>query len=319
MPNISEKKLELTIKENIREGLIQINDYFLRQNLDNEVTSSHWKKYGGETFISFDEEFSCVDLRAEGFDDFKETNILNIIKNIPIEFYLKKNLYPLLSKRLIDAVKSLARLQGRVISYNCVKQALCLNAVEKHGLDFEGKRVAIIGDGNGYLGMLLKTLYPDVKIIQINLAKVLMFDLIFTSQLSNLGNISVVLNSEDYRETADFNFIPAEEVSAIHLSEVDFFFNVASMQEMDMRVINSYFELIRSQNLRKTYFYCCNRVSKKLPDGTVVSFDDYPWLETDKVVFDEVCDWYSEFPISRPPFVKEFDGKHKHKLVEVQC
>ncbi|MDB4852589.1 putative sugar O-methyltransferase [Alphaproteobacteria bacterium] len=269
--------------------------------------------------LSFDKEFSCVDLRAEGFDDFKETNTLNIIKNIPIEFYLKKNLYPLLSKRLIDAVNNLARVQGRVMSYNCVKQALCLNAVEKYGLNFDGKRVAIIGDGNGYLGMLLKTLYPDVKIIQINLAKVLMFDLIFTSQIFNFDKVSVVLNSEDYRKTADLNFIPAEEVFAINLSDVDFFFSVASMQEMDMRVINSYFELIRSQNLRKTYFYCCNRVSKKLPDGTVVSFDDYPWLETDKVAFDEVCDWYSECPISRPPFVKEFDGKHKHRLIEIQC
>lgn len=311
--------MKLVIRENVREELKKINDYFMRRNLDDEVISSHWKKYGGETSISFDKEFTRVDLRAEGFDDFKKNNTLNILKNIPINFYLKKKLYPLLSKRLIDAVENLVRVQGRVISYNCVKQALCLNAVEKYGLDFNGKRVAIIGDGNGYLGMLLKTLYPNVKIIQINLAKVLMFDLIFTSQLSNIDEVSVVLNSEDYQQTADFNFIPAEEISAIHLSDVDFFFNIASMQEMDIRVINSYFELIRSQNLKKNYFYCCNRVSKELPDGTVVSFDDYPWLETDKVVFDEVCDWYSEFPISRPPFVKKFDGKHKHRLIEIQC
>lgn len=311
--------MKLVIRENVREELKKINDYFMRRNLDDEVISSHWKKYGGETSISFDKEFTRVDLRAEGFDDFKKNNTLNILKNIPINFYLKKKLYPLLSKRLIDAVENLVRVQGRVISYNCVKQALCLNAVEKYGLDFNGKRVAIIGDGNGYLGMLLKTLYPNVKIIQINLAKVLMFDLIFTSQLSNIDKVSVVLNSEAYQQTADFNFIPAEEISAIHLSDVDFFFNIASMQEMDIRVINSYFELIRSQNLKKNYFYCCNRVSKKLPDGTVVSFDDYPWLETDMVVFDEVCDWYSEFPISRPPFVKKFDGKHKHRLIEIQC
>ena len=311
--------MKLAIRENVQEQLKKINDYFMLRDLDDEVISSHWKKYGDETFISFDREFSHVDLRAEGFDDFQEINTLNIIKNIPINFYLKKKLYPRLSKRLIDAVENVVRVQGRVMSYNCVKQALCLNAVEKYGLDFEGKRVAIIGDGNGYLGMLLKTLYPNVKIIQINLAKVLMFDLIFTSLLSNLNKVSVVLNSKDYRNTADFNFIPAEKVSAIHLSDVDFFFNIASMQEMDLHVINSYFKLIRSQNLKKTYFYCCNRVSKKLPDGTVVTFDDFPWLENDKVVFDEVCDWYSEFPISRPPFVKEFDGQHKHRLIEVQC
>jgi hypothetical protein len=87
----------------------------MRRNLDDEVISSHWKKYGGETSISFDKEFTRVDLRAEGFDDFKKNNTLNILKNIPINFYLKKKLYPLLSKRLIDAVENLVRVHGRVI------------------------------------------------------------------------------------------------------------------------------------------------------------------------------------------------------------
>ena len=55
----------------------------------------------------------------------------------------------------------------------------------------------------------------------------------------------------------------------------------------------------------------------KLPDGTMSIFDKYAWLDSDKVIFDEDCDWYSEFPISRPPFVRKFDGKHKHRLIEV--
>jgi hypothetical protein len=311
--------LQLTLSENIREELKKINDYFINRNLDADVVSSHWKKYGGETFISFDKGFSRVDLKAEGFDDFQEKSTLNAIKNIPIDFYLKRKLYPLLSKRLIEAVENVAGLQKRVMSYNCAKQALCLNSVEKFGVALDGKRVAIIGDGNGFMGMLLKNLYPNVKIIHINLVKVLMFDLIFTSLPTNLYKLNVVLKSEDYSKTADFNFVPAEEIFDIDLGDVDFFFNIASMQEMDLSVINSYFELIRSQNLEKIYFYCCNRVSKKLPDGTVVSFDDYPWLKSDNVLFDEVCDWYSEFPTSRPPFVKEFDGKHKHRLIEIQC
>ena len=83
--------MKLVIRENVRKELKKINDYFMRQNLDDEVISSHWKKYGGETSISFDKEFTRVDLRAEGFDDFKKNNTLNILKNIPINFYLKRN------------------------------------------------------------------------------------------------------------------------------------------------------------------------------------------------------------------------------------
>jgi len=46
-------------------------------------------------------------------------------------------------------------------------------------------------------------------------------------------------------------------------------------------------------------------------------FDKYAWLESDKVLFYEVCDWYSEFPTSRPPFMKKFDCMHKHRLIEI--
>ncbi len=311
--------MKIIISEIVKEELKKLNSYYSRGNLGTNVVSSHWKKYGGETLISFDKDFSCVDLKAEGFDDFKEKGILSSVKNIPIDFYIMRKLYPLLSNRLIEAIESVVGLQKRVMSYNCVKQALCLNSVQKSGLDLNGKKIAIIGDGNGFMGMLLKNLYPDIKIIQINLAKVLMFDLIFTSLKANSYKLNVVLKSEDYLKSADFNFVPAEEIFGIELGDVDFFFNIASMQEMDLNVIKSYFKLIRSQNLAKSYFYCCNRVSKKLPDGTIISFDNYPWLESDKVLFDEVCDWYSEFPISRPPFVREFDGMHKHRLIEVQC
>lgn len=309
--------MKLSFNHNDREQLVKINDYFVNCNLDSDVVSSHWKKYGGETFISFDKDFSYVDLRAEGFDDFQQKSILNSIKNIPIDFYLRRKLLPLLPSRLIDGIKNIADLQKRVISFNCVKQALCLNSIEKCGLDFNGKKIAIIGDGNGFMGMFLKTLYPNIKIIQINLAKVLMFDLIFTSLLPISNKLNVVLKNEDYLKSADFNFIPAEEISAIDLDDIDLFLNIASMQEMDSSTIKLYFKLIRSQNLEKTYFYCCNRISKELPDGTIVNFDDYPWLESDTVLFDEVCDWYSEFPISRPPFVHKFDGMHKHRLIEL--
>ena len=309
--------LKIDIDGEFKKEIRKIYNFYEINSLDSDVVSSHWQEYGNKTLISFNDDFSVAHVQAEGFDDFQKKGVLSSLKNIPIDFYINRKLYPLLPIRLIDAIENVVGLQKRVLSFNSVKQALCLNAIEKYGLDLDGKKIAIIGDGNGFMGMLLKNLYPNTKVIQINLAKVLMFDLIFTSLMPNPNELNVVLDNKDYLKSADFNFVPAEAIFTIDLNDVDFFINIASMQEMDPHVIKSYFRLIRSQNLKKSYFYCCNRVSKKLPDGTIVDFNNYPWLESDKVLFDEVCDWYSEFPMSRPPFVKTFDGMHKHRLIEV--
>ena len=309
--------MKIEISNEVKQELKKINEFFEMHALDSDVISSHWREYGNRTSISFDDDFSFANIRAEGFDDWQENNFINRIKNIPKTFYLKKNLYHLLPSRLIDSVREVVKLQKRLLSFNCVKQGLCLNAIESSGLCLNDKKIAIIGDGNGFMGLLLKNLFPNIKIVQINLTKVLMFDLLFTSHVPRKNTLNVVLKKGDYLKEADFNFVPAEIVFNINFDDVDFFINIASMQEMDADIVDSYFNLIRNQNVDKTHFYCCNRVSKKLPDGTMSVFDKYAWLESDKVLFDEVCDWYSEFPISRPPFVKKFDGMHKHRLIEI--
>ena len=223
-------------------------------------------------------------------------------------------LTPVVRKALYHVVTA----QKRVMSYNCVKQALSLDAILKTGLSFEGKVVAIIGDGNGFMGILLKKLFPSAKIVQINLSKVLIFDYLFSSISDENYNLQVVLKEDDYNLDTDFKFIPAEVIFDCNIDDVDFFVNIASMQEMDSIVIQSYFELINQQNTAKTYFYCCNRISKRLPDGSYSNFEDYNWRKTDKVLFDGICDWYTKFPISRPPFVKKFDGPHRHKLIVIE-
>jgi len=85
------------------------------------------------------------------------------------------------------------------------------------------------------------------------------------------------------------------------------------MQEMNMNTINDYFSLIKSQS-HPIYFYCANRISKKLPDGSVINFNEYPW-EGMKVIVDELCPWHQQFPSIKPPFVRKFDGPIQHRLV----
>jgi hypothetical protein len=95
--------------------------------------------------------------------------------------------------------------------------------------------------------------------------------------------------------------------------------NIASMQEMNPDVISSYFSDLRqacSWGPREgVWFYCCNRESKILPDGTIVNFNDYPWHSNDVVVTDELCPWHQNYYTTRafPPY-KKYDGPIRHKL-----
>jgi hypothetical protein len=88
------------------------------------------------------------------------------------------------------------------------------------------------------------------------------------------------------------------------------------MQEMNYEAITSYFNVIRNQNTT-TWFYCCNRVSKTLPDGSVINFSEYGWNTSDQVIVDELCPWHQRFPINRPPFSSKFDGPIKHRLIKL--
>ena len=83
---------------------------------------------------------------------------------------------------------------------------------------------------------------------------------------------------------------------------------------MNPDVIARYFGVLRSIP-RRVMFYCCNRVEKVLPDGTVVRFQDYPWSAQDAVQDDGLCPWTQQYYSWRAPFVHRFDGQVRHRLV----
>ena len=87
------------------------------------------------------------------------------------------------------------------------------------------------------------------------------------------------------------------------------------MQEMDMFVIQKYFEYMRTSTVQ-SYFYCCNREEKTLPDDSVIRFLDYPWNEDERIIFHEPCPWYQKYPSKWPPYWIDFDGTHLHRLIK---
>ena len=79
---------------------------------------------------------------------------------------------------------------------------------------------------------------------------------------------------------------------------------------MQYKNINVYFSLIKNN---KSYLYTCNREVKILVGGEKISFDNYPFNDSD-IIFKELCPWHQKTYIFKYPFIKNFDGNHIHCL-----
>ena len=309
--------MKITLPDPYKKDFNILYDKYRNEVFDKLEVSDHWISFGNKTTLNKSDDEKYVFINPVGFDDYKISSLFNNLISIPTKIYLskyKKDLSELVYNRMYLA----AKIQTRVFSFNCIKHALSINKLIKNGVNLNDSKVAIIGDGNGFLGILLKLLFPNIRLVHINLGKILLFDYLFTSKSNLFKNMKVVYSNADYNHNSECYLIPSDIVTKINIKDIDFFFNIASMQEMKPNIIKKYFNLMRSQNTKKTFFYCCNRINKLLPDGTISDFDNYDWSKNDRVIFDENCYWYNEAPMSRPPFIKKFDGPHKHKYVELE-
>jgi hypothetical protein len=301
-----------------------VSKYFMGTNSFSEETSSHWKKYGEKQSIKQGHKsrnwkkrtsgginpLTKLEIKGEGFGDFKKLNFINLISSVPIYIYCSIRLWPKLKvntllKTLIYCLKS-----RQIFGYDVTRMALTLEFLERNIGNLDSKSFCLIGDGYGRFGSILKSIFPKCKVIYINLGRTLLFDYYYTSKVFPKSDHLVIRTQSELSD--DFSYIEAESYREIKI-EAEIFINIASMQEMNMKTINDYFSLIKSQP-HPGYFYCANRISKKLPDGSVINFNEYPWSSM-KVLVDELCPWHQKFPSIKPPFVRKFDGPVQHRLV----
>ena len=202
-------------------------------------------------------------------------------------------------------------ISKQIFGYDLTRMALTVDFLEKNLDSLNFKTITIIGDGYGRLGCILKLKYPNCNIISINLGKTLLFDYFYSYKVFPKLQHKLVHSNKDF--VSDFNYVEAERYKSLSI-ESDLFINIASMQEMNYEQINDYFSLIKNQT-KPTIFYCCNRLLKSLPDGSQISFNNYPWSGLE-IIVDELCPWYQKFPSIKPPFVRRFDGPIQHRLVK---
>lgn len=287
--------------------------YYTREEFS-DVTSSHWKGYGAKTAVTRrDQQF---DINAYGISSFEEKSILRSIRHLPIDFLLSG----LLKKHnardnTINCAKSITSQLNVYFHFDHAKHILSFDLIDSYDL-FHNGFICIIGDGHGFFGTLIRKMLPDANIIFINLGKNLLIDAICFSRIFPDVEPLHLQKEEDLEliDNSSVVFLEAERCELMKRLPIGLFINIASMQEMDMFMVKRYFEYMRTST-EEPYLYCCNREEKTLPDGSVIRFDDFPW--GGDVLVDGLCPWYQQYPTTRPPFWRPFEGALMHRLVRL--
>lgn len=224
----------------------------------------------------------------------------------------------------------IAERQGRQFTYDMLRQCFTL-ALLRHHLDLRPADECnlVIGDGYGVMSALLLLHAPQRKTIVANLTKPLMLDLVYIRQAVPSVRFALVSEPDELPRALDDPYIQliavrADDVLSIARAPIGLAVNIVSMQEMDPPVIDSYFDILRHNKAKQTAFYCCNKLYKRLSDGTELKFNDYPWRNGDTVVHDSVCPWSQWYYDMKPPFWHHRTGKdriiwHRLTLLEMEA
>ncbi|MBI4256644.1 hypothetical protein HY626_01140 [Candidatus Uhrbacteria bacterium] len=290
-------------------------------------TSSHWQRYGRETLI--ERRGEQLVLRPVGFEGIMRPQFGGVILH-----WVERLTYRSVTSQLKSYApiwrmsKQLARDLSGGVNFYVFKSTCALAVLAEHWAAYRlsPRTLALIGDGYGFLGALIRRWQPGSRLYCIDLPKMLVFQA-NTHGKADPGARMSVLSAND-SEGADITFVLPQDIERIP-DEIDCAINIASMQEMNEFSIASYFTFLRRRSTTHSRFYCVNRLRKELPGGEIASFAGYPWQEDDEVFINGPCPYYTHFlgdytlpngPRAlgmRVPFVNSFDGIHMHRLARL--
>tara|TARA_B100000575_G_C22981414_1_gene566266 strand:- start:101 stop:967 length:867 start_codon:yes stop_codon:yes gene_type:complete len=274
-------------------------------NSDHEK-SSYWQHYIDEVKLNF------YDIHAVSlFGTFSKKNFLKNFLHRFFQYLIHGNKF--LRTCEYQIYKNLCDKENRNLDQNVVRHILTLNLLNKMKL-LHGN-ICIIGDGKAnFVGGLIE-MDKKIKIYSINLPEILINDylIIKNNNILNDDLITVVKSNSDLeRNDKRLFLINASDKNFLMNKNINLFVNIASMQEMKHETINEYFNIISNN---KSFFYCCNREKKILPDGQEVSFRDYNWGDG-KIILEENCPWHQRYYDFFPPFIKKYDGNVMHRILK---
>ena len=314
----------------VEETLFQ---WALEDPLPQEHTSSHWVAYGSR--IQYQREGNhlvSVGERVESI--YRPHPIWELFQWLDRFSYRKVTAQYRSFPKVWRQARQLIRDLNSRPTFNLFKSAVALSVLCDHWAEYHlsPKQVVLIGDGYGFLGALIRRVVPDVRIVLIDLPKMLVLQC--QTQRAADPRVSLGLLFPDGREVSANSGEP--QLWFAHPSEieripgpVDCAINIASMQEMKEASVTAYFSFLRRRSGPNSRFYCANRVQRKLPGGEVTFIERYPWSKKDQLFLNEICPYLTHFfsPFTfnqgprrmgiRVPFINYFDGPTIHKLVRL--
>jgi hypothetical protein len=300
-----------------------IDHLYSRFNTDDLSASSHWM----EMHLTYKLERGKKLSGMRGFGGF--CSRYNYIKYFG-HLILRRKLIRVgkdfkLFQQIFKLAKEICRHQDRVIDQDMLRQVITLaylyEKLESSYFDYKNSNILVIGDGWGSLTSILLG-FTSSRIILINLNKTLLMDLLQIYRAFPDLNFCYVEDKDGLKaamadESIRLISMAADNSNLLANIPINLAINIASMQEMNYQSIHGYFDALRKSPAEITYLYCCNRHSKRLPDGSLISFDNYGWLESDDDLDFSECPWHKEYYLFKPPFFRKFDGTHIHKLTRL--
>ncbi len=300
-----------------------INYLYSKFNLEDSSASSHWR----EMHLTLKLQDGRILSGMRGFGGF--TNRYNLIKYAG-HLILRRKLIKIgkefkLFPKIFKLAKVICQSQNRVVDQDMLRQIITIaylsEKLESSYFDYSHSNILVIGDGWGSLTSLLLGITFS-RIILINLNKTLLIDLLQIQKAFPDLNFCYVDDKDGLKiamldKSVRLISLTADNFSLLASIPINLAINIASMQEMNYQSIHGYFDVLRKSPAKTTYLYCCNRQSKILPDGALVEFNNYGWLDNDKNLAFEECPWHKEYYAFKPPFYRKFDGIHIHKLTRL--
>ena len=106
------------------------------------------------------------------------------LKHLPVDFLLTSLLTKHnATKNAVSAAKNITSQLNIHFDFDHAKHVIICDLIDYYGLFKPPYLICIIGDGHGFLSTLIKSLYPEVKILAINLGRNLLIDVICFSRI----------------------------------------------------------------------------------------------------------------------------------------
>ena len=264
-----------------------IIEYLAEEAKKNDpAESSHWKKFNYD--FKFDGK-NFTGLKGFGELGIRFFGISNLIHNVFQRPWKKIGKKYYLFNDYDKIAKKISNKQNRTYDKDFIRHTLTLSLIKEKFPNYLShySTICIIGDGFATMTSLLLATFCTKQIILVNLSKALTVDLFylrlwlgeedFNSSVCLINNKKDLdlLNSKNHNEGFKVIAIQAKDRDLLSSFKINLAINMLSMQEMDKEMIKSYFDILRKiENGNKILFYCANRETKGLPDGTNIKFSE---------------------------------------------